>query len=420
MKKIQIFILLVFLSVCAQKAFSQNNTSPYSIIGIGDIEKSYFDRSAGMANTSNSLSSNRFLYHANPASYSSLDEHFFHVEVAARFKAVTYTGQPITSITSNQSNDLQFKKIVLAMKLRPWWSMSAGLLPFSTSNYSFYSTKPIQGSSLTATAYNEGTGSTNQLFITNSFKLAKGLSFGVQSSYLFGQMQQKETLITNITDSLLTTTKNVFLSNLYFKFGLQYHKKISSALTIAAGATGSLQTKLRANTSLVVKSGNSTLIDNQQYNNNFFNLPQMLGGGISATLKDKYTFAADYNYQAWSNLKYAGTGYTLVNSSRYSAGFEYSNKLRLRDQSFEKYFLQAGLFYSDSYLKINGQQLNDLGGTIGAGFTPLRNPKLVVQGALEIGKRGTTSYGLVKENYTQFTITFSYVDFWFKQKKFYD
>jgi hypothetical protein len=246
------------------------------------------------------------------------------------------------------------------------------------------------------------------------------LSFGVQSTYLFGHLQQKETLITNITDSLLTTTKNSFLSNAYFKFGLQYHKRINSALNISIGATGSPQTKLRANTSLVVKSGISTLVDNQQYNSAYFTLPLMYGGGIAATIHDKYTFAADYNYQAWSNLKYAGTGYSLVNSNKFSAGFEYSSKLRLRDQTFEKYFFQAGLFYSDSYLKINGQQINDVGGTIGAGISPLRNPNLSVQGALEIGSRGTTSNGLVKENYTQFSITISYMDFWFKKKKFYN
>lgn len=420
MKKIQIFILLVFLSVCAQKAYSQNNTSPYSIIGIGDIEKSYFDRTAGMSNTGMALSSNRFLYHANPASYSNLDDHFFHVEVAARFKAVTYSGAPITSTTSNQSTDLQFKKIVTAIKIKPWWAISVGLLPFSTANYSFYSAKPIAGSTATATAYNEGSGSTNLLYVANSFKISKALSFGIQSSYLFGQLQQKETLMPNVSDSLLITTKNIFVSNIYFKFGLQYHKKINSALSLAVGATGSLQTKLRENTSLLVKSGNTTLVDNPAFNNDYYTLPLMYGSGVAAILHDKYTFAADYNYQAWSNLKYAGTGYSLINSSRYSAGFEYSNKLQLRDQSFEKYFFQAGFFYSDSYLKINGQQLNDFGGTIGAGITPLRNPKFALQGALEIGKRGTTSNGLVKENYTQFTITISYMDFWFKQKKFYD
>jgi len=420
MKKIQLVIILFLGAAASQKAYSQNNASPYSIIGIGDIENSYFDRSSGMANSGTAISSSRYLYQSNPASYSSLDDHFFHVDVAARFKAVTYSGQPISSTTSNQSTDLQFKKITTAIKLKKWWGISVGLLPFSTANYSFYAAKPIQGTSITANAYNEGSGSTNQLYIANSFKINKNLSFGIQSAYLFGQLQQKETLMTTITDSLLTTTSNIFLSNLYFKSGLQYHTKISPALSVSAGLTGSLQTKLRANTTLLVTSGNTTLVNNQEFKNDYFTLPVVYSGGLAATLHDKYTFSADYNFQSWSDLKYAGTGYVLTNSSRYSAGFEYSNKLRLRDQSFEKYFFQAGLFYSDSYLKINGQQLNDLGGTIGAGFTPLRNPKLAVQGALEIGKRGTTSNGLVKENYTQFTISVTYIDFWFKQKKFYD
>lgn len=38
---------------------AQNNASPYSIAGIGDIESGYFDRSSGMANTGVSLSSGK-------------------------------------------------------------------------------------------------------------------------------------------------------------------------------------------------------------------------------------------------------------------------------------------------------------------------------------------------------------------------
>ena len=66
------------------EAKAQNNSSPYSIIGIGDIEKSSFDRTSGMGHAGVALSSNRYIYQANPASYAALDQHFFHFEAAAR------------------------------------------------------------------------------------------------------------------------------------------------------------------------------------------------------------------------------------------------------------------------------------------------------------------------------------------------
>jgi hypothetical protein len=41
-------------------------------------------------------------------------------------------------------------------------------------------------------------------------------------------------------------------------------------------------------------------------------------------------------------------------------------------------------------------------------------------GALEIGKRGTTANGLIRENFSQFTFTITYRDFWLTKVKRYD
>jgi hypothetical protein len=401
-------------------AYSQNNTSPYSILGIGDLERGSFDRTSGMANTGLALSSNRFIYQANPASYSSLDNHFFNFEVSGRFQMVTYTGAPISSNTFNQSTDLQFKKLSLAIKIKPRWAVSIGLMPFSTSNYSFYNNKSVDN--FTVPAYEAGTGSTNLAYITNSFQISKSLSVGLQSAYLFGQMQETETLApTSINDSALITTRNLTIGNPYFKLGIQYHTKIGKKWTVAAGATGSLQTNLLTAEDITVTSGNSTIVSDVAINSKFFKLPNTYSAGLAAILNEKFTFAADYNYQSWSDLNYYGIGYALQNASRYSVGFEYSNKLRYHDQIVaEKYFLQSGLFYDQSYLNINGKQLTEFGGTIGAGFIPKRFPNMALMGALEIGKRGTTANGLIRENFSQFTFTITYRDFWLTKVKRYD
>ncbi|HJU45491.1 MAG TPA: hypothetical protein VJ647_01855, partial [Chitinophagaceae bacterium] len=70
LRHIQFFLVLLLVSTCG---IAQNISSPYSIIGIGDLENSYFNRTSGMANTGLSLRSNYILHQANPASYSALD-----------------------------------------------------------------------------------------------------------------------------------------------------------------------------------------------------------------------------------------------------------------------------------------------------------------------------------------------------------
>jgi hypothetical protein len=415
--RIKLFFLIGLIG-SAVAGHAQNNTSPYSIIGIGDLEKSSFDRTTGMGYAGIALSSNRYLYQSNPASYSSLDQHFFYFETSMRFKAVSYSGSPINSTGNDQSTDLQVKKIALALKIKPRWAVSFGLLPFSTVNYSFYGQKSIQGTNVTTDAYYQGSGSTNLAYIANSFTISKNLSVGLQTSYLFGQIDETESLSSQYTDSAVVTDKNLFVGNPYVKLGFQYKAQLNNKWKIALGGTASTKTKLRANYSLVAKSGNTVLVDNQYFQSNYFTLPVTYTSGIAATFKDKYTFAVDYNYQGWQDLHYNGIGYNLVNSQRISVGGEYSKKFSYLNQLYEKYYLQAGLFYNNSYLRISGQQLQDYGLTLGIGgeLSGTQFSGFGMQAALEVGQRGTTANSLIKESYTQFNVTLSYRDFWFSRK----
>ena len=413
----KIYLIIFLSSIAFTYCHAQNNTSTYSMIGIGDIENSYFDRTTGMANTGVALSSNRVLYNTNPASYAWLNDNVFYFDLAVRYKGVLYSGAPITSNANNSSSgDIQFKKISAAIKIKPKWALSFGLLPFSNSNYSFSSAKPISGTSSTAIAYYNGSGNINQVYIANSFKLSKNLSVGVQSSFVFGQQEQQETIYSGIIDSTLVTTNNTYYTNLYFKGGFQYRTKINSKWNFSAGATGSLQTKLNAVTGLSVQMGNSTVYSNDNYATSYFKLPVIYTGGIAATYKDKLTFAADYNYQSWGQLNYSGVGYNLTDSKRYGAGFEYSKKTTYRNYIFEKYFIQGGLYYSNSYLTINGKQIDDMGFSLGYGkyFTN----GLGFQTTLQLGTRGTSSNGLVKEDYMQVTFILNFGEFWVTKRRY--
>jgi hypothetical protein len=396
-------------------SYAQNNTSPYSIIGIGDLEKSMFDRTSGMGHAGIALSSNRFLYQGNPASYSKIDEHFFYMEVSSRFKTVAYSGSAITDPTQNNSSDLQFKKITLAIKPKPHWALSFGLLPFSTSNYSFYGKKTVQGSNFTADAYYEGSGSTNQFNVANSFELTKNFSVGVQASYLFGQLEEKETIMAAVSDTSLITTRNIYLGSPYLKLGAQYKIKLAKKWDVSLGATIANKTKMNANYDLEVKEENIAIISKESFKSNYFTVPLTYAGGVAVTYQNAYTLAVDYDHQDWSTLNYKGLGYSLVNSQKIAAGFEYSQKINYMDQAIEKYFLQTGFFYSNSYLKIAGQQLKDVGATFGAGVQ-LNRSGLGLQGSIEVGQRGTTVNNLVKEKYTQVNFTISYRDFWLSRK----
>ncbi len=108
-----------------------------------------------------------------------------------------------------------------------------------------------------------------------------------------------------------------------------------------------------------------------------------------------------------------------LNSGRFAGGVEYAKKLNGFNATFERFYYQAGFYYNNSYLQVNNIQLKDYGATLGFGLNSIRNP-LGFSAAVQLGTRGTTNNGLIKENYTQFTFTLSYRDFWFTKGRKYD
>ncbi|MEP6727132.1 MAG: hypothetical protein ABJC98_15030 [Bacteroidota bacterium] len=414
MKSPSILALLLLLSYCS--LYSQNTNSPYSILGIGDIENNLFNRTGGMANTGLAYRNDKYIINNNPASYSALQQQFFVFEISGRGQFVNYKGSPLEG-SSASGKDFAIKRLSVATKINKWWGSSAGLMPYSTANYEFNSSKTIQGTNSTVPVSYDGSGGVNQVYWGNSFQPFKHFSIGVNASYLFGSLTQTESLVTDGLATTLTTTRQTFLKNFNFTYGAQYYLPISKKWDVSIGGVYQPAHKLAADASVIV-TDNATQISStsDDVKNADFKLPNSSGIGFSITKDKKYTLSGDYKYAAWTSTNYSGSNYSLKNSSRASLGFEVSNKLKGYNSQFEKNFLQAGVYYGKSYLNINGQQLNEMGLTLGYGLFRVKNQlglsSLGVSLGLDVGQRGTTQAGLIKENYVNFTITVSYRDFW--------
>ncbi len=416
----RIRLTIFFLFVVFVKAGAQTNNSPYSILGIGDIEDSYFNRTSGMANTGIAYRNNRCLINNNPASFSALDNQLFTGEIGIRGKLINYSGKPINP-AENTSSDITFRRFVLGIKLTKHWGTSIGMVPFSSENYEFNAPQPILGTNgETTSSYNQGFGGVNRVYWANAYDFFNHLSIGINSSYLFGSINQK-TILENpaLPSTYVSTTKNIFLSNLYFDYGLQYHGKISKKWDFSLGATFANKTDLNAEYSILILNADSLQLKNETTKETFFTLPASYGFGLALTKNKKYTFLADYRYQNWSSLHYSGFNYALQDSRRASIGFEISKTKNLYNTTYETNYFHAGLYYSNSYLNVYGQQINDIGGTLGFGINAKRSA-LSYDVSLQYGVKGTSSQQLIKENYFGLTVVFSYRDIWYTRGRKYD
>jgi hypothetical protein len=420
----KISILLSLLSVMSVGVMAQGNFSPYSQMGIGDLEDSYYNRTSGMANTGIAYRSNRFLIDNNPASFSALADQYFTVEMGIRGSLINYTGEPVDP-SNNQSADITFRKLVLGMKLSKHWGSSIGLVPFSTQNYEFNVPYDLLGSTTEiANHYYQGHGSVNKVYWANAYEFFHHLSLGVDFGYLFGQLSQKDIIQNGSAGgaTLTSTTNSVDLNNLYMSYGMQFYGKIGKKWNYSLGATFANKSDLFASTNRVVLAADSSTLQNIQVNQNYLTLPINYGFGVALTKDQKYTWLADYKYQGWAGVSgntYPGQQYSLGNSQKGSVGFEVSKKKTFYNTKVELSYFQGGVYYGTTYLQIAGQQIKDMGVTAAFGINSLKSP-IAYSVILQYGIKGTTVNNLIRENYTNLTFVINYGALWYTKGKKYD
>lgn len=423
-------LIIILLSVSFLHIEAQTNNSPYSIFGIGDIEDSYFNRTSGLSNTGIAYRSSRYLINNNPASYSALDNDFFTGEVGGRAKQITYNGANVNT-NNNQSFDITFKKVILGIKPSKHWGSSIGLVPYSSQNYEFNSPLSVNGTNgVIANQFFQGSGGINKIYWGNSYEFFHHLSLGVNVSYLFGSLQQKIIIQDPNQIELVSTNNNVNLTNFYFDYGLQFYGKVGQKWDYVLGATFANKSPLNVEISQTVLNPDSSLLYSNTFPLSTFNLPTSVGAGISLTYNKRYTFLADYKYQGWGSVNNTGyinsllnqtdyMNYSIQNSNRVSVGFEMSKKKSIYNTLVEFAYYQAGFYYSNSYLNVYGQQIRDIGGTLGVGVNSKRTP-LSYTFSVQYGVKGVPNTQLIQEKYAGFTLSISYRDFWLtKGRKFF-
>jgi hypothetical protein len=412
-----LLITVLYILLCAG-ACAQNMNSPYSVYGIGDIQNSFSDRSSGMAYTSMALlSTPGYLLNKNPASLVGLERSLAQVDLSLVAKTVTFTGDAIGS-TNNNSRDMTIKRFALSSKLTGHWASSVGFTPFSYVNYSFSENKTVEGSDANYAAQYDGNGGLNHIYWTNAFSLGKNLALGIRSSFIFGAINQTETVSgASLAVPVISEVKNYY-NNFRFEFGGLYNGKVGKNWRLSLGGKLSTKTGLRCEQTLDVTEGTTIVENDKLLGTSTFYLPLTYDAGIALTNKGRQTFTVDYSYASWDGLNKGGSNWRMINSQRLSAGVQFSNQVSRFGLVAEKSYFQAGVFTGQSYLQVRNQPVNEMGLTVGYGFYLSRG--LTCGLALEAGRRGTTASGLIRENYVQATVSFSYREIIYSKGRKYD
>ena len=420
-KKIIVSICLLFSLV----SFAQQSTSsPYSYYGIGDVrfKGSIENRSmGGMSVVADSIHMNVL----NPASYSSLKLTTF--SIGGTFNATKLK----TSSQDEKAQRTTLDYLAVGIPIKKL-GVGFGLIPYSAVGYSIRNT--TYPNNIESVNYYTGDGGLNKVFLGFGYQLTKNLSFGADVQYNFGRINTKTVAVMYNSDGTQVQygTRESNSSNssgANFNTGLTFNSKLNKKISIFSSATYSPEATLNLENSRSIAAvqaisgvteavvGEELVID---VANTKLKLPSRFTFGLGIGEAKKWIVGSEVVFQGSSNF---GNRFndinnvTFENAARYTVGGYYIPNYKSFTNYFERVTYRAGFRYESTRLIINNQAINDSALTLGLGM-PLRGTFSNVNIGFELGNRGTTNSGLVKENYMNFSIGLSFNDRWFQKRKF--
>jgi hypothetical protein len=398
-------------------------TSPYSRYGIGDLTANNNAWNFGMGGTSIGMRSPYHVNVFNPASYTAFDSSSFIFEGGVVFNYV----QLRTNLESTKRTYGSIAYLNFGLPVTKWWRTSISLLPYSSVGYNVLFDDVVTGVGRVNRIY-AGSGGINRFLWGNGFKLTKGLSIGINASYLFGSMI-RESSSTFPDSAYFMNFREAYyinISGFYFDYGIQYTTKLKKDVKLTAGGIFSSNTYVHAKTDLLATtyfSANGTeytkdTIMIEPGIQGSIKIPVMFGLGLAFEKPDKWMAGADFRWQNWKNFEAFGISDSLVNGYTICAGAELVPDINNYSNYLKRVRYRLGLRYNSTYLQLRGQHLREYAVSLGFGL-PIRGIKTGINLSAEFATRGTTQSDLIKETSFNFVVGFSIYERWFVKRKYF-
>jgi hypothetical protein len=409
MIKIDKYIFTVIITVFLfSEVFAQS--SPYTRLGIGDVNYAYSARKLGMGQIAVSDAEANFISFYNPAGLFNLRR--TRIEFNFDYNGSFLSGNNLTNYRGNG----EFAGFMFAFPISSKNGIGAvsGLVPFSNVNYDVLNT--IQSADGDYQTSYKGSGGLSKIFIGSSYKLPFNLVIGATLDYYFGNINYNSSI------------KFINQTNANAQYNDEYRPKgigttlglISPDMTGLLGLEGitNLRLGLTYNyipdleTDTVLTSISTLGIDTVSAGIVNMKIPGRLTAGLSFALNNNYLLSFDYAFQAWEKYSFNDKTYRdLRNSSKISLGFEYTPEKRPGASFWEQIIWRAGLSFEQTQYFINDKGINQY--SVSGGFSiPITQANTVDLG-LRYSMRGTVDPGYFRENTIKLYLTLSLGDIWF-------
>ena len=424
------FIIIALLSLSsvfsakAQSTDALGTYTPYSLFGVGELEKPGTAFNKGMGGIGVGVRDNRYINYNNPASITERDTLSFMLDFGMDQKNFYNADSQVKSAynTANMHN------IVFTAPIYKKSALIVGIAPYSNIGYKFRALETDKNliSKYGNIEYQKyGTGSINQLFVGGAMNFFKHFSIGGEFIYYFGNMNRYSNVLFTTDASVrdINTGWDYKVNAISGRAGLQYFGKIAKNTTLTLGAAYRFDTKLGGDYTRYACTTSSSQIDTVSLVTTpgyKVEVPAEMSFGFSVRKKDKWMFGADYVKQDWSGSFFgetSGVEFTPSVATSYKVGFEFiPNRYDIR-YYMKRVTYRFGAYYDQTYINVNGNQVNAAGITFGMSM-PIFRWYNAVTWSVDLGQRGSLENNMVRERYAQFNLNFNLHDMWFIKKRY--
>ena len=431
-EKILVLSILLIISVCAS---AQSGTyraySPYSIFGVGNISKEGTAFNKSMGGVGIATRNKRFINYLNPAAITARDTLSFMGDIGLAQNNTVFTQGDLKSA----HNTFNVYNFVLSFPIYRSSAFMVGITPYSDVGYDFsdiVEDKDIIGVTNNISYSSYGTGSVYQLFAGAGATFWKRFSVGAEFIFLFGNIDKVTNMsYSNSSYRSLNTGNELTVRGVTGKFGLQYEQKLGDNISMIIGATYRLGSKVRGYAKDYSYAVQSSVTDTLKLytdtlQNTGLRFGDELGLGISIKGGDKWCAEFNYIRSDWRSTGMdSATGFSVVGSSVFTttvsnsfrAGFEITPNRNDIRYYLKRCAYRAGVYYDQAYYKLDGNNINSIGLTLGVTLPVFKWYNGISLG-VDVGQRASNRNNMVRENYVTFNIGFNIHDIWFQKPRY--
>lgn len=385
----RIIATTILVAALSQGVWAQSGTnSPYSQFGLGLLSDQTSGFNRGMNGLGMGFREHNQINFQNPASYSSMDSLTFIFDVGL-------SGQISNFKEGNKklnANNADFEYAIGGFRLMRHVGVAFGIVPFTNVGYSYSSTEKVGDvNNTTVTNTYAGKGGLHQVFLGLGWEPFRGLSIGVNGSYLYGDYTRS--VISSYSDAYANSLTKVYsadVQNYKLNFGIQYTQRLTKKDAFTLGLTYDYGHKIGGEPKLNIISTNSqtAVSDTLSLPRNGkleLEIPNSFGAGLMWNHNNSIKVGFDYTMTKWADVEspeYVASSNGDADYQLRSSLYKNRNKFTLgadicpseRGRSFfQRIHYRAGVSYATPYYYINGQDgPKEISASIGFGI-PIMN-----------------------------------------------